>query len=84
MASCILSILDINSDQSVAPNESDSGDERHNFHHARVCAGHASPFGIRAGNFGCVVGVNRIDDEHVRALREQGADVVVHDLEEML
>jgi beta-phosphoglucomutase family hydrolase len=37
-----------------------------------------------AGNFGCVVGVNRIDDEHGQALREQGADVVVHDLEEML
>jgi beta-phosphoglucomutase family hydrolase len=38
----------------------------------------------RAGDFGCVVGVNRIDDEHGHALREQGADLVVHDLEEML
>ena len=38
----------------------------------------------RAGNFGYVVGVNRIDDEHGQALREQGADVVVHDLAELL
>lgn len=38
----------------------------------------------RAGDFGCVVGVNRIDDGHGQALRGQGADVVVHDLEEML
>lgn len=38
----------------------------------------------RAGDFGYVVGVNRIDDEHGRALLEQGADVVVHDLAELL
>ena len=38
----------------------------------------------RAGKFGCVVGVNRIDDKHGQALREQGADVVVKDLAELL
>jgi beta-phosphoglucomutase family hydrolase len=38
----------------------------------------------RAGNFGYVVGVNRIDDKHGQALLEQGADVVVHDLAELL
>jgi beta-phosphoglucomutase family hydrolase len=38
----------------------------------------------RAGNFGYVVGVNRIDDKHGQALLEQGADVVVRDLAELL
>ncbi|MEP7180189.1 MAG: beta-phosphoglucomutase family hydrolase [Pseudonocardiales bacterium] len=38
----------------------------------------------RAGNFGYVVGVNRIDDKHGQALLQQGADVVVHDLAELL
>jgi beta-phosphoglucomutase family hydrolase len=38
----------------------------------------------RAGSFGIVVGVNRLDDEHAQALREHGADVVVRDLEELL
>lgn len=42
-----------------------------------VAAGHA-------GHFGYVVGVNRKDDEHGAALRKQGADVVVHDLAELL
>jgi beta-phosphoglucomutase family hydrolase len=42
-----------------------------------VQAGHA-------GGFGYVVGVNRIDDTHGRSLREQGADVVVRDLGELL
>lgn len=42
-----------------------------------VAAGHA-------GRFGYVVGVNRKDDEHGAALRKQGADVVVHDLAELL
>jgi beta-phosphoglucomutase family hydrolase len=38
----------------------------------------------RAGNFGFVVGVNRHGDDHHRQLREQGADVVVADLAELL
>lgn len=38
----------------------------------------------RRGRFGFVVGVNRSDDDHGRALREHGADVVVHDLSELL
>lgn len=38
----------------------------------------------RDGRFGFVVGVNRIDDEHGRALSERGADVVVSDLAELL
>jgi beta-phosphoglucomutase family hydrolase len=38
----------------------------------------------QAGKFGYVVGVNRIDDKHAQALREQGADVVVRDLAELL
>jgi beta-phosphoglucomutase-like phosphatase (HAD superfamily) len=42
-----------------------------------VQAGHA-------GRFGYVVGVNRLDDAHGQALREQGADVVIHDLSELL
>jgi beta-phosphoglucomutase family hydrolase len=37
----------------------------------------------RAGRFGYVVGVNRISDEHAKALREHGADVVVNDLAEL-
>jgi beta-phosphoglucomutase family hydrolase len=36
----------------------------------------------RAGEFGCVVGVDRID--HAQALREHGADVVVTDLSKLL
>jgi beta-phosphoglucomutase family hydrolase len=36
----------------------------------------------RAGNFGCVVGVDRVG--HAEALREHGADVVVSDLSELL
>ena len=31
----------------------------------------------RAGNFGFVVGVNRLDAAHAEALREHGADIVV-------
>jgi beta-phosphoglucomutase-like phosphatase (HAD superfamily) len=42
-----------------------------------VQAGHA-------GGFGYVIGVNRIDDRHGQALRDQGADVVVDDLGELL
>ncbi|MGK5555000.1 HAD family hydrolase [Actinomadura kijaniata] len=38
----------------------------------------------RAGRFGYVVGVNRVDDEHAAALAEHGADVVVGDLSELL
>jgi beta-phosphoglucomutase family hydrolase len=38
----------------------------------------------RAGAFGYVVGVNRLDEEHAAALREHGADVVVRDLAELL
>jgi beta-phosphoglucomutase family hydrolase len=42
----------------------------------------------RAGRFGYVVGVNRVQDaahhDHRRALAEAGADVVVDDLEELL
>ncbi|MEP7021273.1 MAG: beta-phosphoglucomutase family hydrolase [Pseudonocardiales bacterium] len=38
----------------------------------------------RAGKFGYVVGVNRIDDKHGQALLDNGADVVVHDLAELL
>lgn len=38
----------------------------------------------RAGTFGYVVGVNRIDDKHGQALLEQGADVVVDDLAQLL
>jgi beta-phosphoglucomutase family hydrolase len=37
----------------------------------------------RAGRFGHVVGVNRISDEHAKALREHGADVVVNDLADL-
>jgi beta-phosphoglucomutase family hydrolase len=38
----------------------------------------------RAGQFGCVVGVNRLDGEHAKALSEHGATVVVDDLAELL
>jgi beta-phosphoglucomutase family hydrolase len=38
----------------------------------------------RAGRFGCVVGVNRLDATHGRELREHGADIVVTDLAELL
>ena len=38
----------------------------------------------RAGNFGYVIGVNRIDAAHATQLRAHGADVVVSDLGELL
>jgi beta-phosphoglucomutase family hydrolase len=38
----------------------------------------------RAGGFGFVVGVNRLDDVHGSALRDNGADVVVADLAELV
>ena len=38
----------------------------------------------RAGQFGYVVGVNRLDVTHATGLREHGADVVVTDLAELL
>ncbi|XRQ02707.1 beta-phosphoglucomutase family hydrolase [Actinomadura welshii] len=38
----------------------------------------------RAGDFAYVVGVNRMDDAHGRALAENGADTVVSDLSELL
>jgi beta-phosphoglucomutase family hydrolase len=38
----------------------------------------------RAGRFGYVVGVNRVGDAHAEALRQQGADVVVDDLADLL
>jgi beta-phosphoglucomutase family hydrolase len=38
----------------------------------------------RAGQFGYVVGVNRLGDDHAQGLREHGADVVVNDLGELL
>jgi beta-phosphoglucomutase family hydrolase len=38
----------------------------------------------RAGEFGCVVGVNRLGAGHGEALREHGATIVVSDLAELL
>ena len=38
----------------------------------------------RAGRFGCVVGVNRLDDAHGAALEAHGASVVVDDLGDLL
>lgn len=38
----------------------------------------------RAGGFGFVVGVNRHDEAHARALHEHGADIVVADLADLL
>jgi len=38
----------------------------------------------RAGAFGCVVGVNRLDRTHGEQLRQHGADIVVNDLAELL
>jgi beta-phosphoglucomutase family hydrolase len=38
----------------------------------------------RAGSFGCVVGVNRLDAAHAAGLRDHGASVVVNDLGELL
>jgi beta-phosphoglucomutase family hydrolase len=38
----------------------------------------------RSGNFGFVVGVNRLDDAHAQALHSHGADVVVDDLADLL
>jgi beta-phosphoglucomutase family hydrolase len=37
----------------------------------------------RAGNFGCVIGINRVDAEHARGLAEHGASVVVDSLDEL-
>jgi beta-phosphoglucomutase family hydrolase len=38
----------------------------------------------RAGNFACVIGVDRVGGDHAEALREHGADRVVRDLGELL
>ena len=38
----------------------------------------------RAGKFGCVVGVNRLDATHAKQLKQHGADIVVTDLAELL
>lgn len=38
----------------------------------------------RAGGFGYIVGVNRLDQVHASALRDHGADVVVTDLAELV
>jgi beta-phosphoglucomutase family hydrolase len=38
----------------------------------------------RRGNFGYVIGVNRVDDDHAAALRAHGADIVVSDLSDLL
>jgi beta-phosphoglucomutase family hydrolase len=38
----------------------------------------------RRGGFGHVVGINRHDEAHARALRDHGADVVVNDLAQLL
>jgi beta-phosphoglucomutase family hydrolase len=38
----------------------------------------------RRGGFGFVIGVNRLDGHHARALRDHGADVVVTDLGDLL
>lgn len=38
----------------------------------------------RSGRFGYVVGVNRLDEEHAKALTEHGADIVVTDLSDLL
>jgi HAD superfamily hydrolase (TIGR01509 family) len=38
----------------------------------------------RRGDFGYVVGVNRLDDAHAAALEQHGADIVVKDLEDLL
>jgi beta-phosphoglucomutase family hydrolase len=38
----------------------------------------------RAGSFGCVIGVNRLDSAHGEQLRAHGADVVVRSLTELL
>jgi beta-phosphoglucomutase family hydrolase len=38
----------------------------------------------KRGGFGYVVGVNRLGDDHGRALREHGADIVVSDLADLL
>ncbi len=43
--------------------------------------------GVQAGHdgqFGFVVGVNRLDDAHAAALHEHGASVVVADLADLL
>jgi beta-phosphoglucomutase family hydrolase len=38
----------------------------------------------RAGSFGCVIGVNRLDSAHGEQLRAHGADIVVRSLTELL
>jgi HAD superfamily hydrolase (TIGR01509 family) len=38
----------------------------------------------RAGNFGYVIGVNRLDDRHAERLLDHGADIVVADLADLV
>jgi HAD superfamily hydrolase (TIGR01509 family) len=59
---------------------------------AEVDPAHAAVFedatsGVEAGsrgNFGFVVGINRIDQAHARALHQHGADIVIDDLADLL
>ena len=38
----------------------------------------------RAGDFGYVIGVNRLSDKHAEQLLDHGADIVVHDLADLV
>lgn len=70
-----------------APDSFLAGAERVGVEPSRAAVFEDATAGVEAGRrggFGFVVGVNRLDDAHERALREHGADVVVTDLADLL
>jgi beta-phosphoglucomutase family hydrolase len=70
-----------------APDSFLAGAQRAGVDAARAAVFEDATAGVEAGrrgNFGFVVGVNRVDDAHGRALQEHGADIVVADLGDLL
>jgi beta-phosphoglucomutase family hydrolase len=70
-----------------APDSFLAGAQRAGVDAARAAVFEDATAGVEAGRrgqFGFVVGVNRLDEVHGRALHEHGADVVVGDLADLL
>jgi beta-phosphoglucomutase family hydrolase len=70
-----------------APDSFLAGAQRLGLSAAESCVFEDATAGVaagRAGNFGYVVGVDRLGGDHTQALADHGADIVVSDLSELL
>jgi beta-phosphoglucomutase family hydrolase len=70
-----------------APDSFLAGAQRLGVSAAQACVFEDATAGVqagRAGNFGYVVGVDRLGGDHTQALADHGADIVVSDLAELL